>query len=68
MFVFMLVALFVVLDVKQKKNPLLSCEAVEKVCIISNVNMDHYDGVETIICGNDFFNFCSLLYHLYNYN
>lgn len=45
--------------VKQEINPLFETSGVEKVCFISSDKHDK-EGVEAVICGDKFFNFCSL--------
>lgn len=54
-----LLCLVSTLSVKIETNPLFALKNVEKVCFVSNTKMIE-DDVETVVCGDKYFNFCSL--------
>lgn len=44
---------------KIDKNVLFELQGIDKVCFVSDEKVD-LQGVETVVCGSQYFNFCSL--------
>lgn len=59
-FILILTCLCSTMLVKNETNPLYSLENVEKVCFVSASDFQEIDDVESVACGDKFFNFCTL--------
>lgn len=59
-FILILVCTVSSLFVKNDINPIFNLSNVEKVCIVSASNLQYGEDIESVACGDKYFNYCSL--------